>query len=115
MIPLETIEQQALVIWLERNNYIFSKIASETFTKSWKQKRKNKLEWLKAWLPDLLIILKRWSLLFLELKRAKKSLSKVSEFQKKWIEELNNIQNVQAVVCYWTEEATNTILKIENL
>jgi hypothetical protein len=49
------------------------------------------------------------------LKRAKKSLSKVSEFQKKWIEELNNIQNVQAVVCYWTEEATNTILKIENL
>jgi hypothetical protein len=37
---------------------------------------------------------------FLELKRAKKSLSKVSEVQKFWIDELNKINNVEAIVCY---------------
>lgn len=115
MIPLETIEQQTVAKWLDFNNYIFSKIPSETFTKSWSQKRKNKIEWLKPWLPDLIIILKRWSLLFIELKRAKKSLSKVSKEQKDWIDSLNNISNVQAVVCYGSEEAINTILKLENL
>jgi hypothetical protein len=44
IIPLETVEQQALTHWLDLNNYVFTKIANETFTKSFKQKRKNKLE-----------------------------------------------------------------------
>jgi hypothetical protein len=47
-----------------------------------------------------MIILKNKKLLFIELKRQKKSLSKVSEAQKFWIEKLNEIQNVQAIVCY---------------
>jgi hypothetical protein len=44
MIPLETIEQQNLANYLRANNYLFYKSPSETFTKSWKQKRKNTLE-----------------------------------------------------------------------
>lgn len=47
-----------------------------------------------------MIILKRNSLLFIELKRQKKSLSKVSKEQKEWIKALNDISNVEAVVAY---------------
>jgi hypothetical protein len=43
-VPLETIEQQSLAWWLRVNNYLFYKSPSETFTKSWSQKRKNTLE-----------------------------------------------------------------------
>lgn len=123
-IPLETIEQQILANYLRRNDYIFSKIPSETFTKSWRQKRKNKLEWTSKGVPDTLIILKRWSLLFIELKRQCKILkswkvwkspSVVSEEQKMWIEELNKINNVQATVCYWAEEAIKKIEEIEKI
>ena len=111
--PLETIEQQALAHYLRANGYVFYKSPSETFTKSWSQKRKNKLEWVTKWYPDITIILKRWSLLFIELKRKKKSLSRVSNEQKFWISELNNINNVQAEVCYWAEEAIRLIEELE--
>lgn len=112
--PLETEEQQTLAHWLRLNNYIFYKSPSETFTKSWKQKRKNKLEWVTKWFPDLTIILKRWSLLFIELKRQSKSLSRVSEEQKFWIEELNKIKNVEAKVCYWAKDWIRIIEEMEN-
>ena len=111
--PLETVEQQALAHYLRANGYVFYKSPSETFTKSWSQKRKNKLEWVTKWYPDITIILKRWSLLFIELKRKKKSLSRVSNEQKFWINELNNINNVQAEVCYWAAEAISLIERIE--
>lgn len=118
MIPLETIEQQTVAKWLDCNNYTFTHIANESWLPPrvamivWKKK---KAMWLKPWVPDFMILLKRSSLLFIELKRAKKSLSKVSKEQQAWIDSLNTIQNVQAVACYWAEEAINTILKIENL
>lgn len=114
IVPLETIEQQTLVHWLEINNYKFTSIPNSTFTKSFSQKRKNKAEWLKSWLPDLLIILQRWSLLFIELKRSKKSLSKVSKEQKEWIDELNKISNVEARVCYGAKEWVELIKTLEN-
>ena len=44
IIPLETIEQQTLVHWLEINNYKFTSIPNSTFTESFSQKRKNKAE-----------------------------------------------------------------------
>ena len=113
IIPLETIEQQTLVHWLEINNYKYTSIPNSTYTESYSQKRKNKAEWLKPWLPDLLIILKRWSLLFIELKRSKKSLSKVSKEQKEWIEALSNISNVEAQVCYGAIEWIELIKKLE--
>jgi hypothetical protein len=51
---------------------------------------------------------------FLELKRAKKSLSKVSEAQKFWIDKLNEVENVEACVCYGCEQAINLIKGKEN-
>ena len=77
---------------------------------------------LKKWFPDYFIKLKRNSALFIELKRKRKILkswklwsspSKVSEEQKKWISELNNIPNVQAEVCYWADEAIELIESLE--
>jgi len=121
-VPLETYEQQELSNWLKNNNYIFYKSPSETYTKSWKQKRKNKLEWVTKWFPDTTIILKCNKLLFIELKRQKpilknwtigKSPSVVSEEQLKWKEELNKIENVQCEICYWCNEAIETIKRID--
>ena len=122
MIPLETIEQQVLANRLRFNKYLFYKSPSETFTKSWKQKRKNTLEWVTKWFPDICIILKWESLLFIELKRQKRVLkswklwaspSVVSLEQIQWIQELNKIDNVEAHICYWADEAINLIKTIE--
>lgn len=124
MLPTESQETIALANWLRLHNYFFTKNPNETFTKFMSVKRKNKLEWVSAWVPDMMIILKRWSLLFIELKRRKKVLksgklsssnSRISEEQKKWISELNKIENVQAEVCYWALEAIELIERLENL
>ena len=72
------------------------------------------ITWLNPGLCDLVIILKRKSLLFLEMKRVEKSLSDTSDRQIAWINKLNQLQNIQAEVCYWSEEAIKMIQKIEN-
>lgn len=122
-IPKECVEQERLANRLRANNYIHYKSPSETYTTSWKQKRKNTLEWVTKGYPDTTIILKRWSLLFVELKRQRrvlkswklwKSPSVISEEQKKWIEELNKIDNVQAEIGYGAADAINIINRIEN-
>lgn len=122
MIPTESQETITLANWLRLHNYFFTKNPNETFTKFFNVKRKNKLEWVSPWVPDMMIILKRWSLLFIELKRRKKVLkswklsssnSRVSEEQKKWISELNNIPNIEAHICYWAAEAISLIERIE--
>lgn len=123
-IPLETQEQQQLANYLRANNYMFYKSPSETYTKSWKQKRKNTLEWVTKWFPDTTIILKNWSLLFIELKRRRKVLknwnlwaspSVVSEEQKNWKEKLNEIKNVQCEICYWSDEAIAKIQELDTI
>lgn len=110
----EALEQANLVLRLEYKGYTYTSIPNSTYTQSIKQKILNKMTWLNSWLCDLLIILKRWSLLFLELKRAKKSLSKVSKEQQEWINNLNNINNVEAIICYGCEEAIEQIKFLEN-
>ena len=121
LIPTETQETIALANWLRAHNYIFTKNPNETFTKF--MNVKNKLEGVSAWVPDMMIILKRGSLLFIELKRQKKILkswklsssnSKISEEQKRWIESLNTVKNVEAQVCYWAEEAIKLIEELES-
>jgi len=122
--PTESEEQIALADWLRLNNYLFYKSPSETYTTSWSQKRKNKAEWVTKGFPDITIVLKRRSLLFIELKKQGNILNngkrwvsswKVSEEQKKWIETLSRVDNIEACVCYGAEEAINLIKKIEIL
>lgn len=57
--------------WLRENNYIFHHSPNETFTKFHNVRRKNMLEGVAKGFPDYCIILKRGSLLFIELKKAR--------------------------------------------
>lgn len=64
----EAIEQARLVLYLEEHGYTYTAIPNSTFTKSWKQKIINSITGLKPGLCDMLIVLKRGSLLFIEMK-----------------------------------------------
>ena len=89
IIPSEYEEQKEFVVYLNLKNIKHSAIAHSTFTKSFGQKMKNKLSGLTKGVPDLMICLKN-KLLFIEMKRIKKSV--ISEYQKEWVKELNKIQ-----------------------
>jgi hypothetical protein len=113
-------EQVILSDWLRANNYMFYKSPSETYTTSWKQKHKNKREWVTKGYPDVTIILKRWSLLFIELKKEKgkrgwMNWSTISQEQIEWQEALNNIANVQCNICHGASQAIELINNIEGI
>jgi len=111
IIPTEYDECLVLVQYLELKNIKYSAIAHSTYTTSWSQKMKNKQTGLKRGVPDYLICLPK-QLLFIEMKRIKGGV--ISEYQKSWIEALNNInKNIVAVVCKGADEAIKQIQKYE--
>lgn len=95
-VPLEEEEQIVLVEWLELHNLKFSAIPNSTYTKSWKQKIKNKRMGLRPGLPDLLVIVND-TIVFIELKR--RSGGVVSPEQKEWQENLNRCNDVHSYIC----------------
>lgn len=125
----EEAEQVEVVQWLEVNRYRFTAFPHETYTKSWSQKNKNTRMGVKAGVPDLMILLKRGAILFIEMKAPKLKLKNgtwkenwregadsrggVKFYQKEWIEALNDINYVQAEVCYSSEEAIELIKRLE--
>jgi len=108
IIPTEHDEQMAVVQYLELRNIKFTSIPNSTFTKSWKVKKRNKEEGLRAGLPDLFIIIKNKPL-FIEMKREKGGV--VSEYQKEWIEAINKCSGIKAYICKGFEEAKKIIDK----
>jgi hypothetical protein len=108
-------EQCLLVEYLEAKNLKFSKIAQETFTRSWGIKRKNKLSGLRKGVPDMLIIIPQKinmlpdskKLLFIEMKRSKGG--KISPEQSEWLLELNQVPGVIAKEARGYEEAKKII------
>ena len=120
----EAIEQSRFVLHLEKNWYTYTAIPNSTYTKWWKQKIINMITWLKPWLCDMLVVLKRGSLLFIEMKLPRKVLkngslwaspSTVSEEQKKWIEILGNIDNVMAEISYGCDHAIELVDQYEKI
>ena len=118
----EAKEQAEVVLWLEQNGYTFSMIPNDTYTPGWKQKVKNKILWLRPGLSDLLIVLKRKSLLFLEMKVPKKRYLKKngelwkarivngpSENQLFWKNTLNSVNNVSYEIAYGSKQAISLI------
>jgi len=75
----------------------------ETFTRSWGIKMKNKRMGLKKGLPDYVIVTPD-KVIFIEMKRAKKSLSKLGVEQKQWNEAINKTGG-HAFIAYGYEEA----------
>ena len=100
-------EQCLLVQYLELKGLLFSKIAQETFTRSWGIKMKNKMSGVRPGVPDMIIILPTQKLLFIEMKRSKGG--RLSPEQDKWIKELNNCHGVIATEAHGFEEAKNII------
>lgn len=108
--PLEKDEQIAFVQWLEVNKIKFTSIPNSTWTPSIKQKQANIKAGLRAGLPDLLVLISQNQskfdkalILFIEMKRQKGST--IGEGQKEWIEALNEVDNVQAQLCYGANQA----------
>ncbi len=124
MIPKEQLEQEMLVKWLEFNKYDFWRIRNESDWRSFYKWAIRKKSWVKPWICDMWVILKRWSLLAIELKRQRRVLkswklwaspSVISEEQKEWIKKLNEIDNVSAEIAYWCDDAIKIIKHYENL
>lgn len=111
--PLEQVEQIALAQWLDYNWYRYNAIRNESDSHSFFAWRKRKRSGVKKWFPDFIIYLKRQSTLYIELKRKKKSLTKISKEQKERIEFLNTIPNSEARVAYGAENAIKLIQEYE--
>src|SRR5680860_913206 len=110
-IPTEDQEQAALVQYCDAKHYPRFRIPNETFTKSWKQKNKNKVMGVSPGVPDLGVIVNN-RLIFIELKRSKGGV--VSEYQKEWITHLERA-NVPVRVCRGFYEAKAFIDEIASL
>lgn len=114
-IASEYEEQSALVEYLEllKSNgkiLLFSAVPNNTFTRSWSQKRKQKMEGVRPGVPDLIIVTHN-HVLFLEMKRG--HLGKLSEYQKEWLSALPS-KKVLATVAKGFDEAkkvVDTLLK----
>lgn len=99
--PTEEIEQANFVQWLEIKGYSFTAIPNSTYTKSWKQKLKNKRMGLRAGFPDLVIVA-NGKFMCVEMKRIKGGV--LSEHQKDWIEALISA-DIPVAVCKGVDEA----------
>lgn len=107
IVPTEEVEQRLVVQYLELMGCKFTAIPNSTYTKSWKQKTKNRDQGLRAGFPDLAIIADN-QFFCIEMKRSKGGT--VSPEQKSWHEALNRA-DVPTYVCKGFEEAKAVIDK----
>lgn len=101
LVPTEDVEQAHLVAWLDLRGFSYFRVPNETFTRSWKQRAKNKRLGVKPGVPDLFVIAGR-KLIAIEMKRRKGSTT--SAAQQEWIERLN-AAGVPSSVCRGFDEA----------
>ena len=122
--PYEDQEQEAFVKWLDDNGYPRFRVPNETYTKSHKQRIKNKKLGVSSGVPDLAVIVPDvWyvygenvppntytsRLVFIEMKRKKGGVTSVN--QKRWIKTLNKA-GVETVVCKGCDAAIEFIESI---
>lgn len=125
--PTEDQEQEAFVQWLRLKGYPHFRVPNETYTKSFKQKAKNKALGVSSGVPDLFVAVpfppphliiahkdrddevRNKTLVAIEMKRKKGGVT--SENQKKWIKTLNEA-GIQTVVCKGCDAAIEFIESI---
>lgn len=112
-VPSEDYEGACFAEWLRDNNYLFSHLAQNTFTRSYAVKAKLKRVGVNKGVPDYLICLKnKPRLIFIELKRLKGA--KVSPEQANWIIAINQPgTGARALVCKGFIEAREAICELE--
>lgn len=106
-IPLEEQEVMKLATWLKINKIPFTHVANERVA-SVQYKKKLKAMGTSAGFPDMVIFLP-CKLVCVEMKRAKKSLSRVSDEQIDWIDTINCYGYANAKVCYGAGEAIDFV------
>ena len=111
IIPTEDDEQIAVIQYCDLKGYPRFRIPNETFTRSWNQKRKNKALGVSSGAPDLGIIVNN-RLIFIEMKRVKKSSTSPEQLQ--WIAHLH-AAHVPARICKGFHEAKAFIDEIATL
>ena len=110
-------EQQKLVNWLKVNNiFHFStnnenQMSSHDKLTAVKMEAKSKSMGKVKGASDLVVMLPKYAV-FIELKRAKKSLSKVSKEQLAFLDKVNNFEYARGFVAYGAEEAINGIKEL---
>lgn len=109
--PLEDDECKTFVEYLEilkaqGKISAFTHTANETYTKSWKQKNRNKAMGVRPGIPDYIIVIQK-RLIFIEMKR--KRFSTVTKAQKDWIMLLNGCEGVRAYICKGFDEARRAV------
>lgn len=130
--PYEDQEQETFVKWLDDNGYPRFRVPNETYTKSHKQRIKNKKLGVSSGVPDLAVVVPNTGtrrvyvetldsddsadydqpisrLVFIEMKRKKGGTTSAN--QKKWIKTLNEA-GVQTVVCKGCDAAIEFIKSI---
>lgn len=101
MTPTEEVEQRNFVQWLEIKGYKYTAIPNSTYTKSWKQKIKNRDTGLRAGFPDMVIIADG-HFMCVEMKRTVGG--STTPAQKGWHEALAGA-NIPVAVCKGADEA----------
>lgn len=128
--PTEEQEQMAFVQWLRLKGYAHFRVPNETYTKSFKQKAKNKALGVSSGVPDLFAVVPRQqelrdglgaeairagdtvtvpTLVAIEMKRKKGGTTSAN--QKQWLKTLNEA-GIQSVVCKGCDEAIKFIESI---
>lgn len=109
MLPTEDREQATFVQYLRARGIDHFRVPNETYTKSFKQKMKNKALGVSSGVPDIFVIA-GGRLRGIEMKRKKGGV--VSVTQKEWISKLNAAE-VPTVVCRGAEEAIKFVESCE--
>jgi hypothetical protein len=110
-IPTEDQDSIALVRWMDLHRLRFSHVPQETYTKHWGVKMKNKQKGVRKGVPDYIIFPRPGRLLFIEMKRKgrDRNLSDIKPEQTEWIEALNGVPGVRALVCFGYDAAVAAI------
>lgn len=109
--PTETEEEEALNYYCEAHGYQHWHVPQETFTKSWKQKAKNKAQGVKPGVSDHWVVVPNTAfgtiLFVFELK--KQFGNTPSDDQLLFVKGLDRVVNVAPTVCYGADEAITII------
>jgi hypothetical protein len=109
-LPTEDQEQAVFVQWLRLQGYKHFRVPNETYTKSWKQKTKNKALGVSSGVPDLFVIVSG-RLVAVEMKRKKGGV--ISASQMEWFKHLSDA-GIVCKVCKGADEAIAFIGEVKN-
>lgn len=104
-VPTEDIEQERVVRYCDIKRLPRFRVPNETYTKSWAQKRKNKVLGVSPGVPDLFVVA-NGRLIAIEMKRQKGG--RLTAPQADWLMELNGA-GVEARMCKGADEAIEFI------